>query len=413
METFEVSGNRSRTAWWGVVAVLGLALALFVWSFVGTFVLGLFIYYAVRPLHGRVKRVIAGQGLSAVLTILLVVVPAIALLAYVVTIAFEEFVAVAGPGLTDAILARLPGDPESIEVVLRSPEDLLGRLGNPSQLRDYFQTGLNTVGTIGNGLLHLTLSLAFAFFLLRDGPRLAGWFRRDLSEQGSVADAYLTAVDRDLATVYFGNVVTVMLVGVASFFVYNGFNLLAPAALGLPFPTLLALLTGLATFIPLIVGKVVYVPATALLLWQWWQADASGQLLAWVIGFLLVAFFLLDLFPQTFLRPYISGRTLHAGLILFAYVLGTALFGWYGLFLGPLLAVLVVQLANVVLPELLHGRPLTTATHTVIGSDPWDERVVGSGDGDQSTGEESDGTEETASNEECGGAAGDGRGDDA
>jgi hypothetical protein len=56
--------------------------------------------------------------------------------------------------------------------------------------------------------------------------------------------------------------------------------------------------------------------------------------------------------------------------VLLAYVLGAALFGWYGLFLGPLILVLVVQAANVVLPELLHGDPLTTDTHLKIGSDP-------------------------------------------
>jgi hypothetical protein len=65
--------------------------------------------------------------------------------------------------------------------------------------------------------------------------------------------------------------------------------------------------------------------------------------------------------------------------VLFAYVLGAALFGWYGLFLGPLLLVLAAQSANVVLPELLHGERLTTATSTEIGAEP---RVDGDGDGD-------------------------------
>ena len=57
-------------------------------------------------------------------------------------------------------------------------------------------------------------------------------------------------------------------VTVASVLVFNGYNVVAPSAVRLPFPTLLAVLTGLATFIPLVVGKIVYVPVTALLAWR-------------------------------------------------------------------------------------------------------------------------------------------------
>jgi hypothetical protein len=143
----------------------------------------------------------------------------------------------------------------------------------------------------------------------------------------------------------------------------------------LPFPTLLAVLTGLATFIPLVVGKVVYVPVTGYLLWEAIGADAS--LLIYPIAFLVVAFLLLDLIPQSIVRPYISGQTMHNGAVLFAYILGVALFGWYGLFFGPLLLVLVVQFANVVLGDLLRGQPFSpapTAT-TSLGTDPADARI--------------------------------------
>lgn len=73
------------------------------------------------------------------------------------------------------------------------------------------------------------------------------------------------------------------------------------------------------------------------------------------IVFVLVAVSVVDGLTELLLRPYISGRNLHVGLVLFAYILGLLVFGWYGLFLGPLLLVLIVHLARIVLPELVHG----------------------------------------------------------
>jgi predicted PurR-regulated permease PerM len=245
---------------------------------------------------------------------------------------------------------------------------VLDRFENATELREFVRRGLGLLGNGANALFHLTLALAFAFFLLRDGTRLAAWFRGSITDEEGVTTAYLSAVDRDLQTVYFGNVLTVIGVGATALVIYHGFNVVSPAALSIPFPTLLALLTGLATFVPLVVGKIVYLPVTGLLAYQATQS-ADGQLV-WAGAFLVVALLALDLVPQTFVRPYISGQSLHAGLVLFAYVLGAALFGWYGLFLGPLLAVLVVQAANVVLPELLHGERLSRDTYTDIGSEP-------------------------------------------
>jgi hypothetical protein len=70
-------------------------------------------------------------------------------------------------------------------------------------------------------------------------------------------------------------------------------------------------------------------------------------------------FTFVDSVPEVLLRPYISGRNLHVGLVLFAYIFGPLLFGWYGLFLGPLIVVLVVEFARVILPELVRGESLT------------------------------------------------------
>ena len=75
---------------------------------------------------------------------------------------------------------------------------------------------------------------------------------------------------------YVGNVLTVFAVIVLGLVVYNGLNLVAPESIGVPVPTLLALLTGLAMLVPLVVGKIVYVPVGVYLAYS--AATGSGPL---------------------------------------------------------------------------------------------------------------------------------------
>ncbi|WP_435064664.1 AI-2E family transporter [Halobaculum sp. EA56] len=374
------TAERSRRLWLGAVVVAVGVVGVFVYSFVGTLVFGLFVYYGARPIRRTVERRVGNRSAAATLTMLAIVLPALALVGYAGVVAFREFAAVVGPDAVQAVLARLPGDPRSVSAVLRDPRAFLRRLDRLGALRERLLAALGTAGAAAGAVLHLSLSLSLAFFLLRDDERVAAWVRENVAGEGTSAHSLARAVDADLERVYVGNVATVFAVAVAASVVYNGYNVLVASAVALPVPTLLALLTGLATFVPIVVGKLVYVPAGAYLLREAAVSDAG---FAAPLAFLAVSFLLLDVLPQTVVRPLLSGRTLHGGLILFAYVLGAGLFGWYGLFLGPLLAVVVVQVAAHAFPHVVTGEPVD-AGGTDIGADPstgGGERAAGDGSG--------------------------------
>ncbi|WP_458210869.1 AI-2E family transporter [Haladaptatus sp. NG-SE-30] len=367
--------DRQRVGWWLVAVVLAGVVGLFLVSFIGTFIFGLFIYYGARPVNRRIQRYVNSRGAAATITLLCIVLPTLALLGYTGIIAVQEFTATISPDTMDLLLEHLPGNQQSFTAVLQNLPQFVSRVGQFSQIQQGLTTVLGVLGVISTGLLHLTLALTFAFFLYSDGHRLQSWYRTEVGGRDTAAYAYLVGVDTDLEVVYFGNVLTVLAVTIGSIIIYNGYNFLAPTVVTLPFPTLLAILTGLATFIPLIVGKLVYVPAVVFLAWQ--AVQSSTSLLIYPVAFLIVAFLLLDILPQSIVRPYISGQTMHKGAVLFAYILGAVLFGWYGLFLGPFLLVLVVQFANIVLSDLIHGlpfSPIPTET-TAIGTDPTDAKV--------------------------------------
>ncbi len=59
-------------------------------------------------------------------------------------------------------------------------------------------------------------------------------------------------------------------------------------------------------------------------------------------------------------------------LLMFAYLLGPVLFGWYGFFLLPIILVVLLEAVRIPLPELLHGEPLTQSTSLAasVGSTP-------------------------------------------
>ena len=109
---------------------------------------------------------------------------------------------------------------------------------------------------------------------------------------------------------------------------------------------------------PLLVGKVVYVPVLAYL---GLQAVRTERTALPVVGGVAVGYFLLlDFLPQTSPHPYISGRQLDAMLLMFAYLLGPILFGWYGFFLLPVLFIAMLEAIRIVFPDLLHGERLMT-----------------------------------------------------
>jgi predicted PurR-regulated permease PerM len=361
-------------AWIGLAAVGASILGYVVYSFVGTFVFGLFLYYATRPVYRRVASRIRQPSLAAGVSLFLLVLPVLLLLGFIVLLGIEEalrtirrnqfqFLTVetqlyiyAQPYLE---LIRSPAEVLTSPDLLRTIQDLVERL------RPY-------LAPILNALVHLFIVVAIAFYLLRDGGRLAAWARTRFADDGGVFEAFSTTVDRDLEQIFFGNVVNAVLTGLIGAAAYSALDAVAPAAVSVPVPILLGLLSGAASLVPLVGMKLVYVPATVYLLGRAVSADASGVL--WFpLVFAAVAFVIVDVIPDIVLRPYVSGRNLHMGMVMFAYIFGPLLFGWYGLFLGPLLLVLVAAVSQELLPAIAdrsRSGPGTTLGDFVGTADP-------------------------------------------
>ena len=352
--------DRSRVAWWLVAAMLGLALVYVIYSFIGTFVFGIFLYYATRPVYRRIRATIGQRDLAAAISLVTLALPAILLFAYAIAIGLQELDKLAEFDRLTQIQATL-GPYINASSIATDPQTLLTER-TVGTARELFNQTFQYIGLLGTGAIHLFVMLALSFYLLRDDRKLSAWFRARFGSDDGVLDAYLDAVDEDFHNIFFGNILNAVLTGSIGAIMYNVLDLIAPTGLGIPSPSLVGLFTGAASLIPIVGMKLVYFPVTMYLIGQAIVADptlASLSSVIWFPGvFFLVSLVLVDTIPDLVLRPYVSGRNLHVGMIMLAYILGPLLFGWYGIFLGPMILVLLVHFVEIILPELLAGDPI-------------------------------------------------------
>lgn len=353
--------DKGRVAWWGVGLVLAVALVFVAYSFVGTLVFGLFIYYATRPIYRQLRRATDHPNLAAGVSLFALVLPALLLVAYALAIVLQELDKYAKNtkfdptdyGIDPAVLANI-ADPATLL------EGGLSGVISGADLAQIFASlgsAFGTVAVLGIALIHLFVMLALAFYLLRDDHRLARWFYHRFGDEKGVVQSFFRAVDRDFNSIFFGNILNAVLTGTIGVIAYSALNVFAPPGMKIPAPALIGLLAGVASLIPVVGMKLVYVPVAVFLFVQAVLLGAPGTL-AFVVTFAVVSFVVVDTIPDLVLRPYVSGRSLHVGAVMLAYTLGPLLFGWYGIFLMPMLLVLVVHFARIVLPELLAGTPI-------------------------------------------------------
>ncbi|MGB9965354.1 AI-2E family transporter [Halobacterium sp. CBA1126] len=365
--------DRGRLAWWVVAAVLSGVLAFTVYSFLGTVVLGVFVYYATRPVYRRLERWVRQPTVRAVVALVTLALPAMLVVAYTTAVGLQEldrFVDAQNVDLGQ--IGTLLEPYLDVSSVVQDPQAFLNQPSVQDALAASASNALGYLGFLATLFVHLFAVVVVAFYLLRDDHRLGGWFRRRFTDGDGVAEAYARAVDRDLSTVFFGNIVFAFATGVIAAVSYATLDAFAPAGVAIPYPVLFGLVTGVASLVPVVGIKLVWIPLAG---WLAVAAFRSGSGYGFVAVFVAVAAVVVDFVPDLLLRPYVSGRDIHLGLVILSYVFGPLLWGWYGLFLGPLVLVFVVHFARLVLPELLAGERISPAA---LGGD-----VVTGDDGEQ------------------------------
>ncbi len=328
---------------WSVLGLGITALAAFVaYSFVGAIVVGLFLYYATRPANEWLEKRFDHSRVNAVLTLSIVGVPMLLVLAYAgFTLAGE----------LDRLLGTL--GVSGYESVLGPYADVASGMSLQNLAgvaRDTLPRLLEAASSVVTWALRLFVVVTVAYYLLREDGEIADWFRRTFGDDYGAVE-FMEGVDDDLTTIYTGNLITIAITGLIAAGVYYALDFVAPAGTGVAYPVLQGLLTGVATIIPAIGIKLVYFPYTAYLLWA--SVTGRGGPLWFPVLFFATVVVAVDWFPDFIVRSYVSKGDINMGLMMLTYVLGAVAFGWYGVFLGPIVLVAFIHFARAVLPNLL------------------------------------------------------------
>ncbi|WP_459191431.1 AI-2E family transporter [Halosimplex sp. J119] len=352
MVEFEFNPNWGRIGWVALGVVLGVTLLWILYSFVGTFVFALFIYYSTRRVNGHIRDRVGQRSVSAALALVALALPAVLLLLYATAIGAQELQEFAGTTDLDRYI-EIAGPYLNVTEAVENPRGVFESAGGMDLVRTTLSRGTSYLGLLATGLLHLFIMFAVAFYLLRDDHRLADWVESFDGNGPSVFEEFAREVDDSLELIFAGNILNAIVTATVGAITYSILNIFAPPEVAIPYAALVGLLTGIASLIPVVGMKLVYVPMTAYL---GVTAFSEGTGWGFVVAFAAVSFVVVDAIPDLLVRPYVTGGTLHTGSVMFAYILGSLLFGWYGLFLGPMILVFVTHFGKIVVPELLGQR---------------------------------------------------------
>ncbi|SHH68035.1 AI-2E family transporter [Halobaculum gomorrense] len=341
-----------------VVAAFGLAVAVVIgalaYRFIAAFTVSVFLYYSTRRYHRFLARFRLPPRVRAGVVLASLAIPLILLISYagvLLVVEARQFVAdtalvsVAASNIAwFAAIERIPSF--TVQGIYRAYQS--GDLEPFVEFATENATFLTTV--VSEFVLNLFIVTIVTYYLLVDGDRISDWLLR--FDDDAIVREYLEAVDDELEAVLFGNLLNVVAISLIAIATFNAYNAVVPAAVRVPYPALAGALTGIASLVPIVGMKIVYLPVTAAMAIPALLDGSLGEL-GYVFAFLVVAVVVVDTIPDLVLRPLLSGDETHVGLLMLAYTLGPVVLGFYGLFFAPIVLVVGLTFANTALPRLL------------------------------------------------------------
>ena len=318
-----------------------IVLVLFLWmvrTVIIAAILGVIVASFTRPIYLWLYRKIPSQIVAATLTLLLLIVSVVGLTAY----SYDEVTDVAGYIDThkDEIATRIDASLHKFP--------FLQKANTQAAVRHYVVVASNYGANILSGLRSAVASLAIAatifvftvYYVLSDADRILDYIRSRIPPRyGELS----TALESNVRGVLYGAIYSTFLTQTIKTVIVFGMNV----AFHVPLAGVLAIVSFIIGFFPIVGSWSVYIPVAA---WLAIFRDAPGQALAMV----LIGFFVNTVYISTFLRPKIAAqksKVLNFYWMLVALITGVYTFGLVGVLLGPMLIGLLKAILDTILSQ--------------------------------------------------------------
>ena len=311
-----------------ITLLLGtIVLALFFWmvkTVVVAAILGLIIGFYIRPLHLRVLQRTGNRNLSAILTLLAVIVPVLLVLAY----SYSEMADVVGYAAMhqDEIVRKVDAAVQRIPMFKDARfSSALGGFVVSATAYGARIPGL-LKGAVKGFSISATIFLFTAFYILIETEKVGSYIA------GKIPPRYeelRRALETNVRGVLYGAIYSTLLTQTMKSLIILFMNL----AFGVPLAGALAVVSFIIGFFPIVGSWSVYVPVA---IWLIIFRGAVGAAIAMVVIGTLVN----TVFISMYLRPKIAAersRVLNFYWMFVALITGVYTFGLAGILLGPIL----------------------------------------------------------------------------
>ncbi|MGE5098464.1 MAG: AI-2E family transporter [Deltaproteobacteria bacterium] len=304
-----------------------IILVLFLWmvrTVIIATILGIIVAMYMRPVYLWLYRHIPNRVVSGTLTLLLLIGPVLALTLY----SYEEIADVA-----TYVSAHREEIASKIDLSLRR-FPFMQSANSGEAIRNYVIAASNYGTNLLTGIRAAITTLAVAatifmftaYYVMTDAERIMDYIRERIPPRyGELS----TALETNVRGVLYGAIYSTFLTQAIKSLIILGMNL----AFHVPLAGVLAILSFIIGFFPIVGSWSVYVPVAG---WLAIFQNSPGQALAMVV----IGFTVNTIYISTFLRPKIAAersKVLNFYWMLVALITGVYTFGLVGILLGPML----------------------------------------------------------------------------
>jgi predicted PurR-regulated permease PerM len=318
-----------------------VVLVLFLWmvrTVIIAALLGIIVATFMRPVFLFIERRVHSSIVASTVTLLLLIVPIFALTIY----SYQEIADVA-----TYVNAHQNDIALKIDVSLRRLPFLQG-MNTGDAVKHYVLVASNYGTNVLGGLraavagiaIAATIFVFTAYYVMGDADNIMAFIRSRVPPRyGELS----TALESNVRGVLYGAIYSTFLTQTVKSVIILVMNLV----FGVPLAGVLAIVSFIIGFFPIVGSWSVYVPVAA---WLAIFANSPGKGVAMVV----IGFFLNTIYISTFLRPKIAAQksnVLNFYWMLVALVTGVYTFGLVGILLGPMLIGLLKAILDTILSQ--------------------------------------------------------------